>query len=169
MRCDGFDVELEALTAFLSVEVDGVRHVVEWRDADVLARCLEGRKMRFSAETTEWSWDSARLSLLLKTVDGHGGQMNRTQAERLAQGVKKMQESYEDWRMGQQMDKWRRGRWPTHHTRRSPASSSPTPEAIGSMHGASPRPRARSSTASTSGASASSIPRRRTSSVPRRR
>ena len=113
MEADGHSIELEALTAFLSVEADGTRHIVEWRDAETLAVCLEGRKMRFSAETTDWQWDSGRFSLSLRTVDGKGMVLSRDEARRLAEGVRKMRESYDDWRMRQEMDLWRRRRWPS--------------------------------------------------------
>ena len=108
MKADGFSVELEALTAFLCVQVDGVRHIVEWRDVQTLAKCLDGLRMRFSAESTEWGWDSGRFCMTVRTIDGHGGRMTRDQAHRLAEGVRKMAESYEDWRIRQQMDRWGR-------------------------------------------------------------
>lgn len=107
MRCNGFDVELEALTAFLCVQIDGVRHIVEWRDAMDFARFLEGRRMRFQPGSMDWAWDSARMRASLKTLDGHGGLMDREQARRLSEGVRKMREAYDDWRISQQADRWR--------------------------------------------------------------
>lgn len=109
MKCGGFEIELEALTAFLCVKVDGVRHPVEWRDSMEFARFLGGRKMRFASETTDWAWDSARMSASLKTIDGHGGVMDREQARRLSEGVSKMRDAYDDWRVSQQADRWRLG------------------------------------------------------------
>jgi hypothetical protein len=108
MKADGHRIEMEALTAFLSVEVDGTRHVVEWHDAREMARCLDGLRMRFSAETLELRWDSLRGTMTIKTVLGTSVRLSRDEAHRMAEGARRMADSWDDWRMRQEMDRWRR-------------------------------------------------------------
>jgi len=108
MKADGHRIEMEALTAFLSVEVDGVRHVVEWHDAREMARCLDGLRMRFSAETLELGWDSLRGTMTVKTILGTSVRLSRDEAHRMAEGARRMADSWDDWRMRQEMDRWRR-------------------------------------------------------------
>ena len=108
MKADGHEIQMEALTAFLSVEVDGTRHVVEWHDAREMARCLDGLRMRFSAETLELRWDSLRGTMTVKTITGASVRLSRDEAHRMAEGARRMADSWDDWRMRREMDRWRR-------------------------------------------------------------
>jgi hypothetical protein len=108
MKADGHEIQMEALTAFLSAEVDGTRHVVEWHDAREMARCLDGLRMRFSAETLELRWDSIRGTMTVKTILGTSVRLSRDEAHRMAEGARRMADSWDDWRMSREMDRWRR-------------------------------------------------------------